>query len=77
MALLCKCRYLPGTFCVCQYSILGNYNTNVCSDFPVRYEGPHVISQKQVWVGVVSKGCDGVALNSSYINRLARELELL
>lgn len=39
------------------------------SDFPVRYEGPHVISEKQVWVGVVSKGCDGVALNSSYVNR--------
>ena len=47
---------------------------NVCRDFPIRYEGPHVVSQKQVWVGVVSKGCDGVALNSSYINRLACEL---
>ena len=39
------------------------------SKFPVSYEGPHVISEKQVWVGVVSKGCDGVALNSSYANR--------
>jgi len=35
----------------------------------VKYEGPHVISKKQMWVGVVSKGCDGVALNSSYANR--------
>ena len=41
----------------------------IYSDFPVRYEGPHVISEKQVWVGVVTKGCDGVALNSSYVNR--------
>ena len=40
------------------------------SDFPIRYEGPHVISEKQVWVGVVTKGCDGVNLNSSYANRL-------
>ena len=39
------------------------------SDFPIRYEGPHVISGKQVWVGVVSKGSDGTALNSSYANR--------
>ena len=41
----------------------------VCSDFPICYEGPHVISQQQVWVGVVTKGCDGVPLNSSYANR--------
>ena len=29
-----------------------------------------MISNKQVWVGVVSKGSDGTALNSSYANRL-------
>ena len=40
-----------------------------CSDFPIEYEGPHVISKDQIWVGVVTKGCDGVPLNSSYANR--------
>ena len=43
--------------------------SSACSDFPISYEGPHVISQEQVWVGVVTKGCDGVPLNSSYANR--------
>ena len=28
-----------------------------------------MISEEQVWVGVVGRGCDGVALNSSYNNR--------
>ena len=28
-----------------------------------------MISERQVWVGVVSKGCDNVVLNSSYANR--------
>ena len=43
----------------------------LCSDFPVQFEGPHVISDRQVWVGVVTKGCDGTPLNSSYRNRQA------
>ena len=46
------------------------------SDFPVQYEGPHVISKEQVWVGVVSRGCDGVSLNSSYENRYPYHLWL-
>lgn len=37
--------------------------------FPVRLENPHVISSDQVWVGVVSTGPSGCALNSSYQNR--------
>lgn len=45
------------------------YTVLVYRDFPIQYEGPHVISKEQVWVGVVSKGCDNVALNSSYANR--------
>ncbi len=43
-------------------------------DFPVRYEGPHVITKKQMWVGVVSKGSDGTSLNSSYANRWANRI---
>ena len=46
------------------------------SDFPVQYEGPHVISKEQMWVGVVSRGCDGVSLNSSYENRYPYHLWL-
>ncbi|OEL36389.1 Regulator of telomere elongation helicase 1 [Dichanthelium oligosanthes] len=35
-------------------------------EFPVRLENPHVISQDQIWVGVVPVGPSGHALNSSY-----------
>jgi regulator of telomere elongation helicase 1 len=50
-------------------SPLDSFSSELHIDFPVRYEGPHVISKQQVWVGVVSRGCDGAALNSSYEKR--------
>jgi regulator of telomere elongation helicase 1 len=34
--------------------------------FPIRLENPHVISAKQVWVGVLKKGPAAVTLNSSF-----------
>jgi regulator of telomere elongation helicase 1 len=34
--------------------------------FNVRLENPHVIGPDQIWVGVISTGPSGRALNSSY-----------
>ena len=44
-----------------------------CREFPITLQGSHVISSKQVWVGVVSKGSDDARLNSSYQNRYATQ----
>lgn len=35
-------------------------------DFPVRLENPHVISDNQIWAGVVPVGPSGYTFNSSY-----------
>lgn len=37
-----------------------------CRDFPVRLENPHVISDNQIWAGVVPVGPSGYTFNSSY-----------
>eukprot|EP00026_Physarum_polycephalum_P000577 Phypoly_transcript_00578.p1 GENE.Phypoly_transcript_00578~~Phypoly_transcript_00578.p1 ORF type:complete len:1233 (-),score=182.25 Phypoly_transcript_00578:64-3762(-) len=39
------------------------------TSFPVQLENSHVITNGQVWVGVVGKGPSGQPLNSSYQNR--------
>ncbi|RDD47757.1 Regulator of telomere elongation helicase 1 [Trichoplax sp. H2] len=41
--------------------------------FPVQLQNPHVIDKKQIWIGTVSKGPCGTALNSSYRNRSSAE----
>lgn len=38
-------------------------------DFPVRLENPHVISDNQIWAGVVAVGPSGYTFNSSYRTR--------
>ncbi|XP_016472027.2 regulator of telomere elongation helicase 1 homolog isoform X2 [Nicotiana tabacum] len=38
-------------------------------DFPVRLENPHVISDNQIWAGVVPVGPSGYTFNSSYRTR--------
>ncbi|KAJ8553380.1 hypothetical protein K7X08_024058 [Anisodus acutangulus] len=38
-------------------------------DFPVRLENPHVISDNQIWAGVVPVGPSGHTFNSSYRTR--------
>ncbi|CAG8520049.1 2929_t:CDS:10 [Ambispora leptoticha] len=38
-------------------------------DFKVQFEGPHVISSDQAFVGIIKKGPTGIALNSSYNSR--------
>ena len=50
-------------------SPLSSFANELRTDFPVRLENPHVIDSSQVWVGVVSKGPQGTALNSSYKTR--------
>lgn len=40
-----------------------------CRDFPVRLENPHVISDNQIWAGVVPMGPSGYTFNSSYRTR--------
>lgn len=62
---VCCCCVLLSLFfitCCCCFDICYR-------DFPIRFEGPHVITNEQIWVGVVSKGSDGITLNSSYANR--------
>lgn len=40
-----------------------------CREFPVRLENPHVISENQIWAGVVPVGPSGYTFNSSYRSR--------
>ncbi|KAI8485458.1 Regulator of telomere elongation helicase 1 [Branchiostoma belcheri] len=50
-------------------SPLESFTAEMHIDFPVHLENPHVIERHQVWLGMVTKGPDGVKLNSSYENR--------
>ena len=43
---------------------------------PVTLENPHVIDQKQIWVGVVCAGPSGNQLSSAYANRGKRSYQL-
>lgn len=38
-------------------------------DIEVQLENPHIVTQKQICVGVLSTGCDGFTLNSSFNTR--------
>eukprot|EP00897_Mesotaenium_endlicherianum_P001292 jgi/Mesen1/1190/ME001272S00367 len=44
--------------------------------FEVRLENPHVIAERQIWVGVVPVGPSGKALNSSFRTRSSPEYKL-
>lgn len=52
---------------------LGSFAQELSIPFPVRLENPHVIDPSQVWIGVVPRGPQGHALNSSYQTRNAPE----
>ncbi|KAK1358284.1 Regulator of telomere elongation helicase 1 [Heracleum sosnowskyi] len=45
-------------------------------DFPIRLENPHVISDSQLWAGVVPVGPSGYSFNSSYRSRDSPEYKL-
>ncbi|KAK9066251.1 hypothetical protein SSX86_013572 [Deinandra increscens subsp. villosa] len=44
--------------------------------FPIRLENPHVISDNQLWAGIVQSGPSGHPFNSSYRNRDSAEYKL-
>nr|GMC77545.1 regulator of telomere elongation helicase 1 homolog isoform X2 [Ipomoea batatas] len=45
-------------------------------EFPIRLENPHVISENQVWAGVVPAGPSGYPFNSSYRSRDSLQYKL-
>lgn len=47
-------------------SPMQSFASELALDFPVRLENSHVISQSQIWGGVVAKGPGDKTLNSSY-----------
>jgi regulator of telomere elongation helicase 1 len=50
-------------------SPLDSFAFELQTPFPIRLENPHIIQASQVWVGVVSTGPGGGALNGSYAGR--------
>ncbi|NWI66671.1 RTEL1 helicase, partial [Todus mexicanus] len=54
-------------------SPLSSFKMEMQIPFPVCLENPHVIDKQQLWVGIVSKGPDGVVLNSSYERRFSSD----
>lgn len=50
-------------------SPLGPMISELGVSFPIQLENPHIVEDFQVFVGVVTCGPDGTALNSSYQNR--------
>lgn len=54
-------------------SPIASFRADLRLPFPVVLENPHVISDKQIWVGAVSVGPGGQQLNSSFADRDSRE----
>lgn len=50
-------------------SPLDSFTSELDVSFPVQLQNPHVITSKQIWAGIITKGPDGVELKSSYDNR--------
>ncbi|XP_076361576.1 regulator of telomere elongation helicase 1 isoform X2 [Tachypleus tridentatus] len=50
-------------------SPLNSFAAELGQPFPIQLENPHIISDDQVYIGVVSQGPDGTPLNSSFKNR--------
>ncbi|CAH9066220.1 unnamed protein product [Cuscuta epithymum] len=50
-------------------SPLDSFADELKLEFPIRLENPHVISEDQVWAGVVPVGPSGYPFNSSYRSR--------
>lgn len=59
-----------------QLSFLQGIISNICREFPIRLENPHVISENQVWAGVVPAGPSGYPFNSSYRSRDSPQYKL-
>ncbi|CAG0885675.1 unnamed protein product [Cyprideis torosa] len=50
-------------------SPLSSFKTELGLPFNVELENPHIVTEKQVWVGVLRRGPDGTELTSTYKNR--------
>ncbi|CAI9114101.1 OLC1v1014741C1 [Oldenlandia corymbosa var. corymbosa] len=50
-------------------SPLDSFAEELKLEFPIRLENPHVISENQIWAGVVPTGPSGYTLNSSFRSR--------
>eukprot|EP00794_Sanderia_malayensis_P019946 gene19946-21899_t len=50
-------------------SPLDSFTSELGIAFPVQLQNSHVITNKQIWAGIVTKGPDGVELNSSFHSR--------
>uniref|UniRef100_A0AC11CUL0 Regulator of telomere elongation helicase 1 n=1 Tax=Ovis aries TaxID=9940 RepID=A0AC11CUL0_SHEEP len=48
---------------------MASFSLEMQIPFPVCLENPHVISQHQIWVGVIPKGPDGAQLSSAFDRR--------
>ncbi|VFQ89237.1 unnamed protein product [Cuscuta campestris] len=57
-------------------SPLDSFADELKLEFPIRLENPHVISEDQVWAGVVPVGPSGYPLNSSYRSRDSLQYKL-
>ena len=56
-------------------SPIESFTSELDIPFPVTLQNPHVISSNQIWAGVITKGPDGVELNSSYHKRSTSEYQ--
>lgn len=50
-------------------SPLKPYISELGIQIDVQLENPHIVTEKQISVSIVSTGCDGYSLNSSYNTR--------
>ena len=56
-------------------SPIESFTSELNIPFPVTLQNPHVIGSNQIWAGVITKGPDGVELNSSYHKRSTLEYQ--
>ena len=56
-------------------SPLESFTSELDIPFPVTLQNPHVIGSNQIWAGIITKGPDGVELNSSYQKRSTAEYQ--
>ena len=56
-------------------SPLESFTSELDVPFPVTLQNPHVIGSSQIWAGIITKGPDGVELNSSYQKRSTSEYQ--
>lgn len=56
-------------------SPLGAFQHDMRIPFPIQLENPHIISEKQMWIGSISSGLNGKSLVSNYQHRDTTEYQ--